>query len=83
MTGSSVEIGPAAAASRAAKAASDTAAAKGCDAAVRRGHLGEEKPYRTVIVRMRFYEPTIAYVARRTAEGKSRRDILRCLSNAT
>ena len=28
---------------------------------------------------MRFYEPTIAYVARRTAEGKSRRDILRCL----
>ena len=79
MAGSSLEIGPAAAASRAAKAPSDTAAAKGCDAAVRRGHLGEEKPHRTVIVRMRFYEPTIAYVARRTAEGKSKRDILRCL----
>ena len=28
---------------------------------------------------MRFYEPTIAYVARRTAEGKSKRDIFRCL----
>ena len=27
--------------------------------------------YRTVIVRMRFHEPTITYIARRTAEGKS------------
>lgn len=35
--------------------------------------------YRTVIVRMRFHEPTIAYVACRTAEGKSKRDIIRCL----
>lgn len=35
--------------------------------------------YRTVIVRMRFHEPTIAYVARRTAEGKSKREIIRCL----
>jgi len=35
--------------------------------------------YRTVIVRMRFHEPTIAYVARRTTEGKSKRDIIRCL----
>lgn len=35
--------------------------------------------YRTVIVRMRFHEPTIAYVARRTAEGKSKRDIIRRL----
>ena len=35
--------------------------------------------YRTVIVRMQFHEPTIAYVARRTAEGKSKRDIIRCL----
>ena len=35
--------------------------------------------YRTVIVRMRFHEPTIAYVARRTAEGKYKRDIIRCL----
>ena len=35
--------------------------------------------YRTVIVRMRFHEPTIAYVARRTAQGKSKRDIIRCL----
>lgn len=35
--------------------------------------------YRTVIVRMRFHEPTLAYVARRTTEGKSKRDIIRCL----
>lgn len=35
--------------------------------------------YRTVIVRMRFHEPTIAYVARRTAEGKNKREIIRCL----
>jgi transposase len=35
--------------------------------------------YRVVIGRMRFHEPTIAYVTRRTAEGKSKRDIIRCL----
>ena len=35
--------------------------------------------YRTVIVRMRHHEPTIAYVSRRAAEGKSKRDIIRCL----
>lgn len=35
--------------------------------------------YRTVIVRMRFHQPTIDYVARRTTEGKSKRDIIRCL----
>ncbi|MDV8009446.1 IS110 family transposase [Rhodococcus sp. IEGM 1318] len=35
--------------------------------------------YRTVIVRIRFHEPTKTYVARRTAEGKTKRDIIRCL----
>jgi transposase len=35
--------------------------------------------YRTVIVRMRFHEPTIKYVTRRTAEGKTKKDIIRCL----
>ncbi|MGH9296546.1 MAG: transposase, partial [Acidimicrobiales bacterium] len=35
--------------------------------------------YRTVIVRMHFHEPTMAYVARRTAEGLSKKDIIRCL----
>jgi transposase len=35
--------------------------------------------YRTVIVRMRFHQPTIDYVARRSSEGKSKRDIIRCL----
>ena len=28
---------------------------------------------------MRFHEPTIAYVTRRAAEGKTKKEILRCL----
>lgn len=35
--------------------------------------------YRAVIVRMRFHQPTIDYVARRTEEGRSKREIIRCL----
>jgi len=35
--------------------------------------------YRTVIVRMRFHQPTIDYVARRTADGMPKREIIRCL----
>ena len=35
--------------------------------------------YRAVIVRMRFHQPTIAYVARRSSEGLSKREIIRCL----
>lgn len=35
--------------------------------------------YRAIIVRMRWHEPTIAYVTRRTAEGLSKREIIRCL----
>jgi transposase len=35
--------------------------------------------YRSVIVRMRFHEATIAYVARRTAEGRGKKEIIRCL----
>lgn len=35
--------------------------------------------YRVVVVRMRWHPPTIAYVERRTAEGLSKRDIIRCL----
>jgi transposase len=35
--------------------------------------------YRTVIVRMRWHEPTIAYVAKRTADGLSKKEIIRCL----
>ena len=34
--------------------------------------------YRTVIVRVRFQQPTIDYVARRTTEGKTKREIIRC-----
>jgi hypothetical protein len=35
--------------------------------------------YRTVIVRLRFHEPTIAYVERRLAEGRTKAEIIRCL----
>lgn len=35
--------------------------------------------YRVVIVRMRWHPPTIAYVQRRTAEGLTKKDIIRCL----
>ena len=35
--------------------------------------------YRAVIVRMRYHQPTVDYVARRTADGRSKREIIRCL----
>jgi transposase len=35
--------------------------------------------YRIVTVRMRWHQPTLDYVARRTAEGLSKKDIIRCL----
>ncbi len=35
--------------------------------------------HRVAMVRRRWHAPTMAYVARRTAEGLSKRDILRCL----
>jgi transposase len=35
--------------------------------------------YRCVIVRMRWHAPTIAYVTRRTADGLSKKEIIRCL----
>ncbi len=35
--------------------------------------------YRTIIVRLRFHHPTTDYVARRTAEGKTKAEIIRCL----
>jgi len=35
--------------------------------------------YRVVLTRMRFHEPTRAYVERRTTEGKSKKEIIRCL----
>lgn len=35
--------------------------------------------YRAVIVRMRLHQPTIDYVARRAADGRTRREIIRCL----
>lgn len=35
--------------------------------------------YRAIIVRLRWHQPTIDYAARRTAEGLSKREIIRCL----
>ncbi len=35
--------------------------------------------YRIVIVRMRWHKPTIEYVIRRTGEGRTKKDIIRCL----
>jgi transposase len=35
--------------------------------------------HRVVVVRMRRHRPTLDYVRRRTAEGKSKREIIRCL----
>jgi transposase len=35
--------------------------------------------YRAVIVRMRWHEPTITYVKKRTADGLTKKDIIRCL----
>jgi len=35
--------------------------------------------YRIVIVRLRWHQPTIDYLARRTAQGLSKKDIIRCL----
>jgi transposase len=35
--------------------------------------------YRIVVVRLRWHQPTKDYVARRTKEGKSRKEIIRCL----
>jgi len=35
--------------------------------------------YRVVIVRMRWHQATIAYVTRRLAEGKTKKEVIRCL----
>ena len=35
--------------------------------------------YRIVIVRMRWHQPTLDYVIRRTGQGLSKKDIIRCL----
>ena len=35
--------------------------------------------YRIVVVRLRRHQPTHAYLARRTKEGLSKREIIRCL----
>ena len=35
--------------------------------------------YRAVIVRMRHHQPTVDYVVRRTAAGRTKREIIRCL----
>ena len=32
-----------------------------------------------MLVRRRFHQPTVEYVARRTADGRTKREIIRCL----
>ena len=45
--------------------------------------MGTDTPtpplHRIVIVRLRWHQPTRDYLARRTAEGKTKKEILRCL----
>ena len=46
----------------------------------RGGHRqGNAARYRAVIVRLRYHQPTVDYVARRTADGRTKREIIRCL----
>jgi transposase len=46
----------------------------------RGGHRqADAAPHRVVVVRTRTHRPTVDHVRRRTAEGKSRRGIIRCL----
>ena len=42
-------------------------------------HQANAALYRAVIVRMRFHQPTGDYVARRSADGRTKREIIRCL----
>jgi transposase len=35
--------------------------------------------YRAIVVRLRWHAPTVAYVQRRTAQGLSKREAIRCL----
>lgn len=35
--------------------------------------------YRSVIVRMQYHQPTVDYVVRRTADSRTKREIIRCL----
>ena len=39
--------------------------------------------HRVVVVRMRTHQPTVDYARRRAAEGKSKREIIRCLRICT
>src|SRR3712207_1850853 len=45
----------------------------------RGGHRQANAALHRVVVRMRAHRPTVDYVRRRTAEGKGKRKIIRCL----
>jgi len=46
----------------------------------RGGHRGANRAlHMAIVVRMKYHAPTQAYVARRTAEGKTKLEIIRCL----
>ena len=49
----------------------------------RGGHRGANRAlHMAVVVRMKYHAPTQAYLARRTAEGKTKREIMRCLKRS-
>jgi transposase len=35
--------------------------------------------HRILVVRMRFHQPTVAYIDRRSQEGPTKKEIMRCL----
>jgi transposase len=43
------------------------------------GQRNATAPHRIVLVRLRWHQPTRAYAARRTAQGRTSREIMRCL----
>jgi hypothetical protein len=45
----------------------------------RRDRQANTALYRIVVVRLRWHEPTRTYMARRTTQGLSKKEIIRCL----
>ena len=42
-------------------------------------HRQQDRPGRIVVIRLRWHQPTRDYLARRTRQGKSKPEIIRCL----
>ena len=62
---------------------SPVAASSGKTVRHRRNRGGDRQAnaalYRIVVVRLGWHQPTRDYLARRTAEGKSKKEVIRCL----